>query len=134
MAGTRKQFSDGAGPRSPERRAFTRQSILALFGGVTITMVACSDDGSPAGPSPGNNTVTGAVLSNHGHTAVVTDAQVMAGNAVTLTIRGEATHPHTVELSAQEVAQIGNRQRVTKTSSIDNSPDAGLHSHTVTFN
>jgi hypothetical protein len=107
---------------------------MALLGGVTITMAACGDDGSPAGPTPGSTTVTGSVLANHGHAAVVTDAQITAANAVTLTIRGQATHPHTVELSAQEVVQIGNRQRVTKTSSTDDSPDAGVHSHTVTFN
>jgi hypothetical protein len=59
----------------------------------------------------------------------VTAAQITAANAVSLDIRGSATHPHTVELSAAEVGMIGNRQTVAKTSSSDDG-----HLHTVTFN
>ena len=58
----------------------------------------------------------------------------MAGNAVTLNIRGTATHPRTVELSAAEVSEIAAGQRVSKVSSTDDSPDADRHNHVVTFN
>lgn len=127
----------GLDPESPERRA-TLQSILALFSGVVIT-IGCggSDDGgSPTSPSspPPSGPGTGSVSANHGHQAVIESARLSAGNAVSLDIRGGATHPHTVELSAQEVTQIAARQRVSKTSSTNDSPDAGTHSHTVTFN
>lgn len=118
-------------PVSPERRAFTRASILALLSGVAVT-IACGDDTeSPTSPSGG---VTGSVSANHGHAATITDAQLTANNSVALQIQGSATHPHTVELSAQEVGQIAARQRVSKASSTNDSPDAGLHSHTVIFN
>ena len=50
-------------------------------------------------------------------------------NAVSLDIRGSATHPHTVELTAAAVGMIGSRQTVSKTSSNDEG-----HRHTVTFN
>lgn len=119
-------------PESPERRAFT-QSILALLAGVTITVAGCNDNDSPTSPSSGAD-VSGSVSANHGHAAVITGAQLTASNAVVLNIRSAATHPHTVELSAQEVGQIAARQRVSKTSSTDDSPDAGRHSHIVTFN
>jgi len=120
-------------PPSPERRAFTVQSLMAMLAGVTITITGCGDgDDSPTSPSPEDT--TGSVSVNHGHTAVVTSAELMAGNAVSLNIRGTATHPHTVELSTAEVDQIAAGQRVSKTSSTDDSPDAGRHNHVVTFN
>jgi len=121
-------------PENPERRA-TLKAILALLSGVTITIAGCGDDDSPTMPSPGTGGgVGGSVSANHGHVATITSAQLMANDAVTLQIRGSATHPHTVQLSAQELSQIGARQRISKTSSTDDSPDAGVHSHVVTFN
>jgi len=125
-----KQVPD---PESPERRAFTLQSILAILGGVAITITGCDDDNSPTSPSSSSD-VSGSISANHGHAAVIMGAQLTASNAIVLNIRSAATHPHTVELSAQEVGQIAARQRVSKTSSTDDSPDAGRHSHTVTFN
>lgn len=120
-------------PASPERRAFTVQSIMAMLAGVTITITGCGDSDSPTSPAPGNGRA-GSVSANHGHTAAITSAELMAGNAVSLNIRGTATHPHTVELSAAEIDQIAGGQRVSKASSTDDSPDAGRHNHVVTFN
>lgn len=119
-------------PESPERRAFTR-SILVLLAGVTVTIAGCDDNDSPTAPGLGAN-VSGSISANHGHAAVITGAQLTASNAIVLNIRSTATHPHTVELSAQEVGQIAARERVSKLSSTDDSPDAGRHSHTVSFN
>jgi hypothetical protein len=111
------------------RREFTAQTVLALLSGITITISGC-DEGSPTRPTPppGGADVTGSVSANHGHSAVITSAQLTAGNAVVLDIRGNADHPHTVELSAAEVMQIASRTRVSKQSS----SDAG-HAHTLTF-
>jgi hypothetical protein len=114
------------------RREFTRQGVLALLAGATITVVNCGGGDSPTSPSPGPGPasgVSGAITGNHGHTAVITDAQITAGNSVTLNIAGTADHPHTLDLTAQEVGRIGARERVQKTSS----SDAG-HDHVVTFN
>lgn len=119
---------------SPERRAFTVQSILLLLSGVTITVTACGGSDSPNSPTPGSGDVAGSVSANHGHSAIIESARLMANDSVALNIRGGATHPHTVELSSQEVSQIANRQRVSKLSSTDDSPDAGRHNHQVTFN
>jgi hypothetical protein len=66
--------------------------------------------------------------------ATVTSVQINAGNAVTLDIRGSADHPHTVDLTAAEVVQIGGAQRVSKASTTDSSATFGTHQHTVTFN
>ena len=117
-------------PDSPERRALL-QGILVMLSGVTITIAACGGDDNPTSPS---GSETGAISANHGHEAIITSAQLTAGNGVTLQIRGTSTHPHTVDLSAAEIGQIAAGQRVSKESSTDASNDFGTHSHTVTFN
>lgn len=118
------------------RREFSRQAVVAILSAATITIVDCGGggDSSPAPspsptPNPGTGDVAGAISGNHGHTAVVLAAQITAGNAVSLDIRGTADHPHTLALSAAEVGMIGNRQTVAKASSSDDG-----HTHTVTFN
>jgi hypothetical protein len=116
-----------------DRREFTVQTALALLAGVTITVSGCGDDddnGSPTSPTVQTD-ITGTVATNHTppHTARITAAELTAGNAISLNIRGDATHPHTVELTSDEVRRIAQRQQVSKSSSTDNG-----HNHTVTFN
>jgi hypothetical protein len=114
---------------SISRREFSRESVLAMLAGVVITITGCGDD-NPTGPSGGSGTdVNGVVSANHGHRATVTGVQITAANAVSLDIRGDADHTHTVTLTAAQIVQIGNRQQVVVTSTTD----AG-HQHTVTFN
>lgn len=117
-----------------DRREFTLQLVLAVLSGATITVTsACGGGGgNPGGPSPGpggGNAIAGTVTANHGHVAQITEAQLTAGNAVSLSIRGDADHPHTVQLTAAQVMEIAQRQRV----SVDSSNDAA-HAHTVIFN
>ncbi len=114
------------------RRDFTVQSVLAVLGGVTVTVAGCSDSdtGSPITPTS-SDTVTGAVAANHGHSAVITAAQLTAADTISLDIQGTATHPHTVELTATEVQQIDDGARVSKDSSVG---DFDAHRHAVTFN
>jgi len=113
------------------RRQFSRESVLAMLAGVTITISGCGDDDddNPTGPTSTSGDFTGVVSANHGHRATVTSVQVTAANGVSLDIRGDADHPHTVALTAAQVVQIGNRQQVVATSTTDNA-----HLHTVTFN
>lgn len=118
-----------------DRREFTLRSLLAMLGGVTITISGCGGGGGgsptqPAQPTPqpSGGDKTGNVSANHGHTAVIRAAQ-LAGGAFTLDIRGDADHPHTVQLTAAEIASIAAGQRVGKGSSED-----AFHTHTVTFN
>jgi len=118
-------------PDTISRREFTREWVLAMLAGVAITISGCGDDNndSPTGPTASGD-VTGTVSANHGHEARVTAVQITAGAALAaLDIRGNADHPHTVSLTAAQVAQIGNRQQVVVTSTTDNA-----HQHTVTFN
>ena len=108
------------------RREFSRESVLAMLAGVVITITGCGDD-EPTAPTGGG--VTGTVSANHGHVATVTGAEITAGGAVNLDIRGQADHTHTVALTAAQVVQIGNRQQVVVTSTTNTD-----HLHTVTFN
>lgn len=120
-----------------DRRQFTLATALAALGGVVITIsgAGCGSDGSPTnggnGGSGGNGAgdKTGTVSNNHGHSAMITGAQLTMGGALQLNIQGAASHPHTVALSAAEIGTIASSQRVSKESSSDNS-----HTHTVTFN
>ena len=120
--------------RTLSRREFTLESALAMLAGVVITVSGCDSD-SPSSPTPsggggGTSTdVNGDVSANHGHVATITGAQITAAGALSLNIMGNATHPHTVSLSASQVQQIGARQRVVVTTTTDDS-----HNHTVTFN
>jgi hypothetical protein len=137
-------------PKKPEpevdlgRRQISAMAALALLGGATITIAGCGGGGGspsapsaapPAGAPPGPATGTGngdkvgLVSDDPRHQAVITSAQLSAGGALTLDIRGSAGHSHIVELSAQEVETIRNGQRVMKQSSTTLG-----HSHLVTFN
>ena len=82
------------------RREFSRQAVVAILSAATITIVDCGGGDSSPSPAPtpppggggggGGNDVAGAISGNHGHTAVVTAAQITAANSVTLDIRGTA--------------------------------------------
>ena len=113
------------------RREFTVESALAMLATVAITITGCGDDSPPTTPTPPavDKTATVSTDANHTHSAIVTAAQFTAGNAITVTLTGAATHTHTVALSQAELTQIRAGTRVQKTSTNDNN-----HTHTVTFN
>ena len=116
--------------RSVTRREFTLEAALAILAGcvIAVTETGCGSDSNP-GPSPMPvGDVTGTISANHGHKAVISSAQITAGNAVTLNIQEAADHPHTVAVSQANLATLNGRQPVTITSSTDAS-----HSHSVTF-
>jgi hypothetical protein len=112
-----------------DRREFTLAALLAMLSGVSITISGCGGSSSPSAPKgqPSSDKM-GQISANHGHTAVITSAQLTAGGALVVTLLGGG-HSHTVDLSAMEVVQIRDGQRVAKASS---STDG--HTHTVTFN
>jgi hypothetical protein len=122
------------------RREFTVAAALAALSGVAITIssTACGGSSSPSAPSTpapppagggGSGDKVGVISADHGHRAVIAAAQLASPGDITLEIRGSADHPHSVTLSAGEVANIAANQRVSKESSTD-----AAHSHTVTFN
>ena len=119
------------------RREFTLQSALALLATVVITVDGCGGSTSapsptpapaPAPPPAAAADVNGTISANHGHVAVVTSAQITAANAVSLNIQGNATHPHTVDLSQAELVSLRSRSTVTK-----DSTNVNNHIHTITF-
>jgi len=125
-----------------DRRQFTVEMALALLGGAAVT-IGCGGGASPSGPGPVAPAPTpvptlsplrlGNISNNHGHEAVITAAQLLAGDALRLDIIGGAPHPHFVELSADEVVRIRNGERIDK----DTSENVGLfgpHQHIVRFN
>ena len=83
-----------------------------------------------SGGSPARLNMKIAIVSaNHGHIATVTAARINAAAGYDLDIMGNATHPHTVTLSASQVQQIGAKQ----TGAVASTTNEG-HNHTVTFN
>jgi hypothetical protein len=120
-----------------DRRDFTVRAALAILAGcvISITEIACRSD-TPAAPTVTPAAapvvpladVTGVVAANHGHVAVITGAQITAGGALSLDIRGTAAHTHTVSISQTDLASLKNKQAITTQSSTDSS-----HSHSVTF-
>ena len=111
------------------RREFTLEAALAILAGcvITISDTACGKTNTT--PTPVNpSDVNGSISANHGHTAVIMGAQITAGSAFPLDIRGMATHTHTVSISQADLTSLKNRQTVTSISTTDNG-----HSHTVTF-
>lgn len=114
-----------------DRREFlAKAGLAATWAGVSITVGACSSDSGDGGTAPGTGDVTGSIGANHGHGgAVVTEAQILAGQAVTLTLTTGAGHTHTLDLTAQQVMDIGDGMTVVQSSSFDSA-----HDHPVTFN
>jgi hypothetical protein len=111
------------------RREFTVRSAMLALGGVAITISSgCSGDG-PTEPS--YTDAAGTIANNHGHTVVITGAQLATGAAIVLEIQGTSSHPHTVELTAADLREIRAGRRVEK----DSTPSpSGSHAHKVTFN
>jgi hypothetical protein len=119
--------------RTLGRREFTLAAAMLALSGATITISACGGGGgsspsAPTQPAPSSDKV-GVISSNHGHSAVITAAQLTAGGALSLDIRGQSDHPHTVVLTAGQIASIASNQRVSQESTTNDG-----HSHTVTFN
>jgi len=126
--------------RPIDRREFARHASLAFLGGVTVSVSACGGGGysSPTASSPATPTPTptpspgdevGQLSANHGHRAVITAAELMAGGALRLDIRGDADHTHTIDLPAPAVQDVREGKPVQA-----DSTTTQAHEHTVTFN
>lgn len=111
--------------RTLSRRELSVQAALLLLGGATITLSGCGGGGSTT-PS-GDRSAT--IVGNHGHEAIITSAQLLAGGALSLNIQALATHNHTLDLTAAQVVQVRDGATVTLTSAVGSG-----HSHTITFN
>ena len=115
-----------------DRREFTVAALLAMLGGVSITISGCGG-ASPSSPTTPSTTQpvadkNGAIANNHGHVAVITSAQLTAANTLSLNLQGTASHNHVLELSAAEVMQVRDGQTLARECS------GTSHTHMVTFN
>jgi hypothetical protein len=118
-------------PVDLDRRQITALTALALLGGATITITGCGGGGgsspaaAPPPPAPTPTPATtcapdsacGQVAGDPTHRAEITAAQLSAGGALVLDIKGSAVHSHTVSLSTDEVVAIREKRRVEKNSS-----------------
>ncbi|PHS10050.1 MAG: hypothetical protein COA88_03200 [Kordia sp.] len=117
-----------------------RKAFLQRLGGVLISLpllsiIGCSssdDDAStpPTETNPSgncNNGATGTISSNHGHSLVVSVADVQSGAEKTYTIQGSSGHDHSVTLTAANFTALGNGQSLGVTSTA-----GGGHTHSVT--
>ena len=135
-------LSDTTLPVDLERRRISALAALTLLGAPTITIVGCGGGGgsSPAAAPPPTTTpppaascpsgsACGQVSVDPQHRAEITAAQLTAGAALELDIRGSSTHNHTISLTADEVVAIRERRQVVKLSSTTLN-----HDHSVVFN
>lgn len=116
-----------------DRRTFLANvGLAATWAAIGIKLTACSDDDGDGGTGPGPTcaeTGTVSTVQAHDHTgACLTDAQLVAGSAVVLTLTGNG-HTHTASLTGLQVQQIAGGTQVQVTSTSTNT-----HTHTVTFN
>jgi len=115
-----------------DRREFTVAALLAMLGGVSITISGCGG-ASPSSPTTPSTTQpvadkSGTISSNHGHVAVITSAQLTAANTLSLNLQGTSSHNHVLELSAAEVMQVRDGRTLAKECS------GPSHTHMVAFN
>jgi hypothetical protein len=115
------------------RRGFLQIASAAVLAGIALTVLGCGDDkgtGPDAGGTAGTGDKNGEISNNHGHKAVLTKAQLDAGEAVVLHIQGDAAHDHTLSFSADDMAKLKNGGMVTVESSAGGT---GPHTHSVMF-
>jgi len=123
-----------------DRRSFNVAWAYALLGGAAIS-IGCGSD-TPTGSSSNNSgsgsnsggtasatDKEGQVSANHGHRALITAAQLTAGNDLEMNIQDTGTHGHTIRLTAAQIVSVRNGTRVSVETSTTQS-----HTHTVTFN
>ena len=116
-----------------QAKIFGRRELIQGLGlaGISILVVGCGDGREVVSQltAVGPASVEGAISNNHKHIAILTDKQLAQGVAVELNIQGGGSHPHIVKLTAEQVRQIHDKQKVIVTSS-----NVGNHAHTVVFN
>jgi hypothetical protein len=135
---------EGLMSEAMDRRSFSVAMAYAMLGGAAITITGCGSEtptstgGYGSGPvAAATPTATpmasgdkvGLISANHGHQAVITAAELVAGGGLSLDIRGDADHTHTITLSGTQVVSIGHGGTVTVQST-----STSAHHHDVTFN
>jgi len=89
-------------------------------------------DGAPADMNPGvvscsMNGTTVAIAANHGHTLVVSKADIAAGVDKMYSIQGTSLHDHLVMVTAAQFAMLAANTSISVQSTVT------IHSHAVTI-
>lgn len=71
--------------------------------------------------------VLGRIDDNHEHWVRLSHQQIEAGEALVVDITGTSTHPHTISLSAEHLAQIRKGKYVYVRSTVDWGHEHGVH-------
>jgi hypothetical protein len=110
----------------------TRWTFWAAVATLALFAITACGGASPTAPTrpTGNGDVVGQVSDNHGHSVVITKAQLAARQAVVLDIKGTASHGHLVEVGAQWVVQLADTGQCGR--AFQSSITEG-HSHWVSF-
>ncbi len=112
-----------------------RDFVLRLAGGcaavpLTLKLVACGEDDNNNNSNNNNSnscsTVSSQIENNHGHTLIVSIADITAGAQKSFDITGSSAHPHEITLTAAHFATLAGGGSVT----VDSTTDAS-HSHEV---
>ena len=124
-------------------RKLSRAQFLKIFSGVFLFFgfsqwtSACSsekssdddgDGGTDQQPDCINAGTKVAISGNHGHTLVVSKADVVAGTQKTYDITGSSAHSHSVTVTADHFTQLAANNSVIITST----PSGHTHQITVT--
>ncbi|HKY39269.1 MAG TPA: hypothetical protein VJN18_25200 [Polyangiaceae bacterium] len=105
------------------RQTFVWGALSVCTTGLLSAACGGDDDDDSSGTGCGTS-----IAMNHGHQMSVSAADQMAAADKTYNIAGSANHSHTVELTAEDFADLAGGTIVSVTSSTD----AG-HSHDVTI-
>jgi len=112
------------------RKEFLQLSVTFVGAG----LLGCgSDSNAVADAAMGGNQcltegTTSSIGGNHGHSILVTTADISAATEKTYTITGSATHAHMVTLTASHFADLADDKSVT---TITTSSDG--HTHNITI-
>lgn len=125
-----------------KRKTFLKKTAGALL--LTIpaySLMDCSSSGDDSNnpnpnpnpnPSPSGNCLQNGTNSlireNHGHTLMVSAADISAGTQKTYNIKGSADHQHDITLTLADFNSLSSNTSITKNST---SGDGHLHSVTV---
>jgi hypothetical protein len=116
-----------------DRKDFIKKMAgSVLFAIPVISVLGCSDSSSSSSPPNGNpendclkNGTNSVINSNHGHTIVVSKADVDSGMSKEYDIAGSSGHDHRVTISASSFDKLKSNQSIQVISSNN---DGHMHS------
>jgi hypothetical protein len=121
------------GKSGMDRREFLGATTKAALGVVVFQIMGC-DKEETTGPGVVVNR-NGSIESNHAsgneHKVIITKVQLDAGGELTLSIKGNADHDHTVTISAENMAKLKSGGVVHMLESASGGSPA--HTHMVHF-